>query len=655
MSILEDCQIASKDSYHFGSTPPTGYNSIGQFNNPNTGYQGVAYYNESTNTLIIASRGSEERETKQDWIANDGNMFLGNLPSQIDDAYSFAKNTIDKLAKQHPDADIYFTGHSLGGSLSQMLGSLDDFDNSNTITFNAYGTGNLQDKLKQKYNSSGNHSSNIDNYITKGDSVSNSSPQVGNKHYLEPSKRSMDYYRNNDFYHGEYYAHMDILNTPAKDFKKARGTDGPVKDPIIFDLNGDGVKTTNVTNGIYLDYENDGFAESTAWADQNDGVLVVDLNNNGEISGNEILTHTALTAYDTNSDGIIDSSDTNFTTLKILTKDGILETLTEAGIASINLTTSSTNITDENGNVQFANGSFTRIDNTTASYGEFNLQTNTAYSIATDWVDVSDTISALPDISGYGTIHSLHQAMALDSDGSLTTLVQNFIAATTDTSRWTLIDQILDDLAGANSVSTTSRGDYVNAQHLAVVEAFMGEDFIQTTTNSANPTQEAGDFLEQAYIGIRNLVYAELMSQSHAADLFNEIITTYDSTTNRLKYDLSVVITTLQAAIATDATTGKQLVVEFATALKGLGLADSSNYSSLTDSSCFYNTFTENDRDLKWQLDIIGKSYDTAVLTREGTAKDDAMRTDSINGEDFHSLEGDDKVIEIKHRLKLCA
>ncbi len=45
-------------------------------------------------------------------------------------------------------------------------------------------------------------------------------------------------------------------------------------------------------------------------------------------------------------------------------------------------------------------------------------------------VTVSPAIAALPDMQGYGTVTSLHQAMAIDTTGTLEGLVQQFIAAT---------------------------------------------------------------------------------------------------------------------------------------------------------------------------------------------------------------------------------
>ncbi len=212
-------------------------------------------------------------------------------------------------------------------------------------------------------------------------------------------------------------------NKPESIFSNAMDNGGcrPPKDPIILDLNNDGIlETTNIINGIYFDHENDGFAEASAWVGENDGILVIDSNNNGDIdNGTELLTAETLASFDTNEDGIIDKNDTNFANLKILKSDGTLMTLTEAGITSINLNTTSTEITDENGNQQFASGTFTRADGTTGTFGEFLVKTETSNSIATEWLDETDEISDLPDISGRGNIYSLHQAMLRDESGEL--------------------------------------------------------------------------------------------------------------------------------------------------------------------------------------------------------------------------------------------
>ena len=43
----------------------------------------------------------------------------------------------DKVAAEYPNAHIVLTGHSLGGSLAQIVGAI---RGAEAVTFNAYGT-----------------------------------------------------------------------------------------------------------------------------------------------------------------------------------------------------------------------------------------------------------------------------------------------------------------------------------------------------------------------------------------------------------------------------------------------------------------------------------------------------------------------------------
>jgi len=66
-------------------------------------------------------------------------------------------------------------------------------------------------------------------------------------------------------------------------------------DPLILDLDGDGIETTTRENGIYFDHEVNGFAENSAWVGADDGLLVRDLNSNGVIdSGRELFGNNTL-------------------------------------------------------------------------------------------------------------------------------------------------------------------------------------------------------------------------------------------------------------------------------------------------------------------------------------------------------------------------
>ena len=89
------------------------------------------------------------------------------------------------------------------------------------------------------------------------------------------------------------------LNPPAyaEPVREATSRTAPVGDPIILDLDGDGIETTSVFNGTSFDYSKDGFAESTAWVRPGEGILATDTNDDGVINdGTELVT--SLSTYD---------------------------------------------------------------------------------------------------------------------------------------------------------------------------------------------------------------------------------------------------------------------------------------------------------------------------------------------------------------------
>ena len=124
--------------------------------------------------------------------------------------------------------------------------------------------------------------------------------------------------------------------------------------PIIFDLDGDGqyISDTQVT----FDYDDDTRVELGAWMDPGDGVLALDRNGNGIIdSGAEIsfvddlpgaqTDLEGLSAFDTNGDGELSSSDAGFGDFLVwndVNLNGVSEVselmpLASAGISSISL------------------------------------------------------------------------------------------------------------------------------------------------------------------------------------------------------------------------------------------------------------------------------------------------------------------------------
>ncbi|MBF0118879.1 MAG: hypothetical protein HQK79_08580 [Desulfobacterales bacterium] len=130
-------------------------------------------------------------------------------------------------------------------------------------------------------------------------------------------------------------------------------------DPIVIDLDGDGIETISSNNSkAYFDLDGDKFQEKVEWVSKDDGLLVVDRNGNGKIDdiselfGDDEFVDgfEKLRAFYNNyhygvSEGfnVIDEWDSNFDELKIwqdknedgITDEGELRSLKEAGINSI--------------------------------------------------------------------------------------------------------------------------------------------------------------------------------------------------------------------------------------------------------------------------------------------------------------------------------
>ena len=132
------------------------------------------------------------------------------------------------------------------------------------------------------------------------------------------------------------------------------------RDPIILDLDGNGLETVGLVANIHFDHDGDGVLTKTGWAGKNDALLVWDRNTNGSIdTGAELFGDftmlpngtlapngfAALAALDLNGDGVLDANDPAFVELKIWrdadqngkTGTGELISLLDAGIVSLNL------------------------------------------------------------------------------------------------------------------------------------------------------------------------------------------------------------------------------------------------------------------------------------------------------------------------------
>ena len=310
-------------------------------------------------------------------------------------------------------------------------------------------------------------------------------------------------------------------------------------DPLAFDLNADGiVNTLAIEEGVFFDLDNTGHAESTSWVAPQDGLLALDLNNNGiiedgaELFGNGTQLSSgnlaangfeALQQYDENHDNKIDALDNIFNDLLIwqdLDSDGIsdigeLNSLTVLDITSIDLNYGTDVFIDDNFVQHREHAFFTNSSGETNITNSLWFITNPTNSVPIEvhtgeGILVSEAIQDLPNVVGSGNVYSLHQAMSMDSSGYLQSLVEQFNTESDRLRRKTLVSQIILNWSGQTEVDPTARGEYVDAQKLAVLEAFWGQ-----SAERARPNPLYGKVLNDTYDAFELFVYSQLMINSH--------------------------------------------------------------------------------------------------------------------------------------------
>ncbi|WP_091459424.1 hypothetical protein [Giesbergeria anulus] len=140
--------------------------------------------------------------------------------------------------------------------------------------------------------------------------------------------------------------------------------------PLVLDLDGDGVRTVSVAEGVQFALGTDGLLRDTGWVSSGDGLLVRDLNGDNIINDGRELFGTAtelpsgvtavdgfaaLRALDSNGDGSLTAEDAAFTELAVWkdidgngqTGAGELLSLKDAGVAALHLDAKVSTATDK--------------------------------------------------------------------------------------------------------------------------------------------------------------------------------------------------------------------------------------------------------------------------------------------------------------------
>ncbi|WP_157381302.1 hypothetical protein [Tepidiphilus margaritifer] len=299
------------------------------------------------------------------------------------------------------------------------------------------------------------------------------------------------------------------------------------RDPIILDLDGDGLETIGLTANIYFDFDADGVLTKTGWAGKDDALLVWDKNGNGRIdSGAELFGDftvlpngtlapngfAALAALDANGDGILDASDPAFAELKLwrdtdqdgVTGSGELISLLDAGIVILDLAHTLKNQRLSNGNTLSREGRFTRADGSTSAMGEFKLATDTFDTRFAEAIDVPGTLKSQTDGANCGLSISAgpgggsgDAAMAL---AALPTLLVNYSQPQLD-----LLQQAYDSLKErvyANLVLQTRLKPYLDAIELVIDEQGLRLDATRlnqtlAAKKAADPENYLADLLDE--------------------------------------------------------------------------------------------------------------------------------------------------------------
>lgn len=206
----------------------------------------------------------------------------------------------------------------------------------------------------------------------------------------------------------------------------------PVDDPLVLDLDGDGIETVSLTHSrVHFDLDGDFFAERTGWIGADDGFLVVDVNGNGRIDdisemfgGPGSSGFAELAAFDEDGDGYVTVGDSGFAELWVwrdldqdgFTDDGELFSLADLGIVSLTVTSELLNATTPQGTLLRERGTFTRADGSTGNMFEAVFETDATDTIYRGEKGVAAWLGneAVPDAKGFGSMVNLSVAVSND-------------------------------------------------------------------------------------------------------------------------------------------------------------------------------------------------------------------------------------------------
>lgn len=112
---------------------------------------------------------------------------------------------------------------------------------------------------------------------------------------------------------------------------------------------------------------------------------------------------------------------------------------------------------------------------------------------------------------------AIKNAIQEDATGKLRSMVERFKASSDYIEKRVLLKRILYFITGAEYVSPSGRGDYIDGRDLYFVEAHMGRDFVGVEGTSV-PNENAAAILKDVYAGLERMYFNLLNKETKVAD-----------------------------------------------------------------------------------------------------------------------------------------
>ncbi|MBF0193452.1 MAG: hypothetical protein HQL71_02800, partial [Magnetococcales bacterium] len=283
-----------------------------------------------------------------------------------------------------------------------------------------------------------------------------------------------------------------------------------VIDPIVIDLNGDGIGLSTPTEGLSFNMSPDGQQQAVGWISSGDGFLVIDRNDNGQVDDiTEMFSEFyqpgvntglgALSTLDENGDSVLNAQDSGFANLQIWqdqnsdgqTDPGEMQSLSAHSITEINLSVEQVNEWSDSG-VVLSEGSVTYENGDESAFGEVGLTVENAIDEIVEETSSEDILSTFGD--GEGVQVEVTQ-LTVEIEPPQPVEVSDTTYLSTSTTDTTNLD---DSASGSEVMSAFMSGDgiRIEVKEEEFVQRFADDDTsVETSaTGDDDEVEQENDF-----------------------------------------------------------------------------------------------------------------------------------------------------------------